>query len=444
MKFYVAYTQRRKRELGGWPYAYSFSSTRYNGCVFMKAVDVCVGICVWVSLRGVAWRGLATDLAVYYACVILVMIMADVWTGLLCLCVYWLLGKHQELLEADSDDDDDNGEDVERGTRDRDNESDDSELDDLEIRTPNSKLSTPDTDRGKARTGKRRPSDKHKKGQGGGDKHTNESIAKERMKAAKKRARLLQHRREMLYYMNNDKGGDEDDDDELSDEDEEEKSDYSASNSDSDSDESDDDEVDDRDIDIAVDVSRSTITRGNRNDQFAANTARINHGPNSNNSSSRNKFNLRIKTQLQQSGNAGTKVMNRHSHSGSDGDRDSTGTNTNRNTPTKFLDAYKRQYARGSSLGSIQDEQETEPSQHVAAGSGAGAGAGVGVGPSDSSKNFESTRPEGIRTVGTRAGSGAAAGAGAGTGHGAEDMVSHCGSVPVSRRLNLWGITACV
>jgi hypothetical protein len=225
-----------------------------------------------------------------------------------------------------------------------------------------------------------------------------------------------------------------------SEEDEEEKSDYSASNSD----ESDDDEVDDRDIDIAVDVSRSTITRGNRNDQFAANTARINHGPNSNNSSSRNKFNLRINTQLQQTGNAGTKVMNRHSHSGSDGDRDSTGTNTNRNTPTKFLDAYKRQYARGSSLGSIHDEQETEPSQHAAAGGGAGAGAGVGVGPSDSSKNFESTRPEGIRTVGTRAGSGAAAGAGAGTGHGAEDMVSHCGSVPVSRRLNLWGITACV
>jgi hypothetical protein len=327
MKYYVGYMQRRRRELGGWPYAYSYNSTRFNICVFAKCIDVCVGVLVWLALRTVPWRGLATDLRVFYGFLLCTMLVCDVWICVLVAGVYWLLGKQSELLELD---DEGEGE-----------VSDDSELDELAMRNSES----PKKQRRKSGRLKSYPdnltanrrTDKTNSIPAVTEKQVNR--ARERLRAAEKRAKLLKNRRELQYYVDKD---DVDSNSQGSDS-------LQDGHASSESDDGDEGDVGPDTGLEHVEINIEPRSRTQSSGQFSGAKARMPFA---------DRLNLRVTTGAANDENIVVDDVTVHprrlSHSGSDGDRDSAG----RDTPTKLLRQYNMQYNRGGVEGSQFDSEQ--------------------------------------------------------------------------------------
>jgi hypothetical protein len=255
------------------------------------------------------------------------MLVCDVWICVLVAGVYWLLGKQSELLELD---DEGEGE-----------VSDDSELDELAMRNSDS----PKKQRRKSSRLKSYPdnltsnrrTDKTNSIPAVTEKQVNR--ARERLRAAEKRAKLLKNRRELQYYVDKD---DVDSNSQGSDS----LQDGQASS------ESDDGDEGDVGPDTGlehVEINIEPRSRTQSSGQFSGAKARMPFA---------DRLNLRVTTGAANDENIVVDDVTVHprrlSHSGSDGDRDSAG----RDTPTKLLRQYNMQYNRGGVEGSQFDSEQ--------------------------------------------------------------------------------------
>ena len=216
MNYLKRYTNRRKDELGGWPYAYMYNELRFQFLTIAKFVDVCVGVMVWIALSGLSWRGMAGALRVFTGFTIVTMVATDIWMPVLFGAVYWLLGKKQELIEEEI---------VEQ--------SDDSELDELAVREQ-------EKDRDRSRSRNNRAIGRN-----------NDAISVESKKSKRRANAYLQHKNKRISKYMQHQESDEDDsssadeameaDDDDDDDDDEIEAEYIEGS---------DDEDDDNDIDF--------------------------------------------------------------------------------------------------------------------------------------------------------------------------------------------------
>jgi hypothetical protein len=120
MRFVKDYTRSKREELGGWPYAFFFNSTRFGFFEFAKALDFAWGVVGWSTLSvsfGSVYGQLEASLRFVITMIYITLFFGDLWGALLTYSVHWLVRRHAVLEEHDALSD-----------------SDDSELDDLGIR----------------------------------------------------------------------------------------------------------------------------------------------------------------------------------------------------------------------------------------------------------------------------------------------------------------------
>ena len=124
MKYVKEHIRKKKIEYGGWPVAYYFNETRFTFLIILKFADFVWGIIGWIIIGSVVGRKfeeMNDELRAIVAFIGIVVFLTDIWAPILFRSCIWLLSMHKKL-EKDSDlhvDD-----------------SDDSELDDFEVRTP--------------------------------------------------------------------------------------------------------------------------------------------------------------------------------------------------------------------------------------------------------------------------------------------------------------------
>ena len=124
MKYVKEHIRKKKEEYGGWPVAYFFNKTRFKFLVALKVVDFLWGIIGWIiigSLIGRKFNEMNDELRATVAIAGFVVLLTDVWAPILFRSCVWLLNVHKKLEEESDLGPDD---------------SDDSELDDLGVRTP--------------------------------------------------------------------------------------------------------------------------------------------------------------------------------------------------------------------------------------------------------------------------------------------------------------------
>jgi len=121
MAYVKKYTREKKEELGGWPYAYFYNATRYTFLTMGKSLDFAWGVVGWITLSshfGKSFYTLDSSLRFFLTLVMLTLVCTDVWVPILMYCINWLIRRHNFMLETETLSD-----------------SDDSELDELGIRT---------------------------------------------------------------------------------------------------------------------------------------------------------------------------------------------------------------------------------------------------------------------------------------------------------------------
>jgi len=122
MGFVKSYTRKKRIEVGGWPYPFFYNETRHGLLLYAKGVDVLWGLVGWVTVGstfGYQLSYMETELKILLTLVIITLVLSDVWVPLLLAGISWLLRRRESLQEAEVLSD-----------------SDDSELDELEIRDP--------------------------------------------------------------------------------------------------------------------------------------------------------------------------------------------------------------------------------------------------------------------------------------------------------------------
>jgi hypothetical protein len=115
------YINIKRIEFGGWPLAFSFYLLRFQIFLFFKSIDVLIGIYGWIILApyfGPDFLNVETKLKIFVSFVVFAQLSTDVWVPLLLYVVQWLLRRKKvlkalALLEV----------------------SDDSEIDEFELRT---------------------------------------------------------------------------------------------------------------------------------------------------------------------------------------------------------------------------------------------------------------------------------------------------------------------
>jgi hypothetical protein len=122
MGFVKSYTRKKRIEVGGWPYPFFYNETRHGLLLYAKGVDVLWGLVGWVTVGstfGYQLSYMETELKILLTLVVITLVLSDVWVPLLLAGISWLLRRRESLQEAEVLSD-----------------SDDSELDELEIRDP--------------------------------------------------------------------------------------------------------------------------------------------------------------------------------------------------------------------------------------------------------------------------------------------------------------------
>ncbi len=128
MRYVKKYMRQKREELGGWPYAYFFNSTRYTLLSVVKGIDFLWGVIGWVTVStnmGKGFQTLESSLRFFISIIALTLVVTDVWVPILMYCINWLLRRHDFMLQTETLSD-----------------SDDSELDELGIRNQPSPLKT--------------------------------------------------------------------------------------------------------------------------------------------------------------------------------------------------------------------------------------------------------------------------------------------------------------
>ena len=120
MQYYKAYV-REKKEQFGWPYPYGFNQNRFQAITIAKIIDVGWGIAGWIIIASAKYPNMELNLKLFLFILIFTLLITDIWCSILFMCVHWLLSILKDLKDMDLLED-----------------SDDSELDELQIRTARS------------------------------------------------------------------------------------------------------------------------------------------------------------------------------------------------------------------------------------------------------------------------------------------------------------------
>jgi hypothetical protein len=145
------YIRQRRAVLGGYPLAVSFFSFRFQLWQILKSVDILVGIGLWIILvlNAGSQQEVEASMYIYLGSLGFVLIVSDVWSLLIIAGIRWLWSRHKmlqripESLRA------------EIPSAQASVNSDDSELDDFNLRCPNPIAVEKSSARSKAGEGKK-------------------------------------------------------------------------------------------------------------------------------------------------------------------------------------------------------------------------------------------------------------------------------------------------
>lgn len=120
MSYVKAYIHSKHQEYGGWPLSYAMNPYRIYAVAFMKFIDVCFGFAGWaaVGTTFAEYYSLGYNVMAIVSATVTLLVFSDIWVPVLFFCLIRMIQRHEYLVKMLREAE----------------ESDDSELDELDIR----------------------------------------------------------------------------------------------------------------------------------------------------------------------------------------------------------------------------------------------------------------------------------------------------------------------